>query len=425
MSDRADTVIVGGGVAGFQAAMALRRLWPEKTVTLLDKEEETGYYRTLLPQFINGTLPENKLFFPPSADDRHLRILTAVRVESIDRDKRTLRLSGRGDLHYQRLLIACGGRPLVPQPFVGADCAGIFPVRSLTAARMARQWLTSHPEVVVLGGGLVGVKTAAHLAGYGCSVTLIERDDTLLPQALSAAAAGLVADHLRQKKIRLLLGRTVDDLHSTAGAISAVQVGGDWLPCQTLMVATGSLPDLAWLHDSGLLSEGRLEVAPTLQTADPHIFAAGDAVTIVDSARYTPWTWPQAVVQGALAGENCHAAVPRSLRRYSRVNTMNLNGLSLAILGLPVPGAARAVYAPAGAGIYRELFHQDGTIVGGALVGDISLGGRFHQLMATGLAGERDLESLLVPRKGVWSPQAAVFVRNVRRARILPQGVER
>ena len=58
-----DCVVIGGGVAGMQAALSFREAYPGKTVTLVDNESEVGYYRTLLPQFMNRTLPENKLFF--------------------------------------------------------------------------------------------------------------------------------------------------------------------------------------------------------------------------------------------------------------------------------------------------------------------------------------------------------------------------
>ena len=58
-----DCAIVGGGIAGLQAASTIRRLWPEKALTLVDAEPEVGYYRTLLPQFMVRTLAEKKNFF--------------------------------------------------------------------------------------------------------------------------------------------------------------------------------------------------------------------------------------------------------------------------------------------------------------------------------------------------------------------------
>ncbi len=417
-----DCVIIGGGVAGMRAVLSFRRQWPDKTITLIDTEKEIGYYRTLLPQFMNRTLPENKLFFWQQQDDPRVRVISGVTVESIDRKNRTLFLSNRDSVQYRRLLIASGGRPIVPAVCRTAGGEGIYPVRSLAVARAARDWLPDHPQVVILGGGLVGVKTAAHLAGYNISVTLVEKEKQLLPQALSKEASALVEAELREKKIRLLLGSTVEDLRFNRGALSGVRANGAWISCQTLFVAAGSLPEVAFLSDSGLLQDGRLEVAASLQTSDENIFAAGDAVTIVDNGAFTPWTWPQAMVQGSLAAANLYAPTMSSLRCLSRVNAMNLNGLSLAVIGLPVAGAKRSVYSRPEAGIFRELYHVDGRIVGGALLGDISNAGRLHSLMVSSEPAGTDFNELLRPRLDSFAGTTSCCVKYNRRATLLSEG---
>ena len=187
-----DCVIIGGGAAGMQAAMTLRQQWPDKAITLVDTEKEIGYYRTLLPQFMNRSMPENKLFFWRPQDDPQLQVLCGLSVEALHRDKRTLLLSNKKSLHYQKLLIASGGRPIVPSICLKDNSDGVFPIRSLAVARSAREWLSAHPQVVIVGGGLVGVKTAAHLAGFDFSVTLIEKENRLLPQALTREASRYV-----------------------------------------------------------------------------------------------------------------------------------------------------------------------------------------------------------------------------------------
>jgi NAD(P)H-nitrite reductase large subunit len=357
-------------------------------------------------------------------DDPNLKIISGVRVESIDQKNKCLFLNNREILHYQRLVIASGGRPIVPDVFSSRDCGGIFPVRSLNIARQARKWLPDHPEIVVVGGGLVGVKTAVHLAGHGFSITLIERETQLLPQALSRNASQLIQAHLEQKKIRLLLGSTVEDIQSSGKAIKAVQANGKWVPCQTLFVAAGSVPELDLLKDSDLLQENRLEVTPALQTRDKNIFAAGDVVTIVNNGHFTPWTWPQAVVQGKLAAANLYSSAPMPLTCLSRANTMNLNGLSLVGLGAPVSNTETYVYSIPKAGIYRELFHCDGKIVGGVLIGDISNAGRLHTIMNINEKVKTGFDELLKPRNDTFLKNSPTCAKHKRRASILlPQGV--
>ncbi|NNK57230.1 MAG: NAD(P)/FAD-dependent oxidoreductase [Desulfofustis sp.] len=415
-----DCVVIGGGVAGMQAALSFRKAYSEKTVTLVDNESEVGYYRTLLPQFMNRTLPENKLFFWQDQDDPRFTIISGVRVESLERENRALVLSDGSQIPYRRLIIASGGRPVIPPVCGAAGIAGVFTVRSLTTARAARVWLPQHPEVVIVGGGLVGVKTAAYLASQDIPVTLIEKENHLLPQALSSQAAKLAEEHLLRNKVQLLLGSTIEDIQSSSGSISAIKASGQWVNCRTLFVAAGSVPEVTFLADSGLLREGNLEVNRALQTTDANIFAAGDAVTIVERDNFTPWTWPQAAVQGQLAAHNLYLPAPFSLSCLSRVNAMNLHGLSLVVLGIPVEGAERCVYTNPAAGVYRELYQVDGRIVGGALVGDITNAGKLHWMMNIGDRIDTDFTELLEPRLETFAKMSPSCAKLNQRAVFLP-----
>ena len=191
-----DCIIVGGGAAGFQAAIACRSVWPEKAVTVIDAENECGYYRTLLPQFMVGALPEEKLFFPQGEADPLLKVRTGVRVKTLDRKGNRLLLDNGETLSYDRLILAHGGNPYLPGILAGPPCKGIFPVRDLTTARATKAWLAEHRQIIVFGGSLVGVKTAVHLNQAGFDVSLIVRRGHILLRALSPEAAQVVEAHM-------------------------------------------------------------------------------------------------------------------------------------------------------------------------------------------------------------------------------------
>ncbi len=417
-----DIVIIGSGPAGVQAALQCRQSWPRKSVTLVEGESHVGYCRPLLPQFMAGQAKEEKLFLFKPGEDPLLQVKTGAKVQSLDREKHSLQLENGEEIRYERLILAPGGRPIIPR-LEGADgLEGIFPVRNLPEAQMVRSWITKEQKIIVLGGGLVGVKTAVYLRSAGFQVSVVEKEDHLLPQAVKGDAAGLVETHFRQMGIDLYLSQTLEAAEGDRGKIKRARVGGQWVPCDTLLLAVGSTPNLSFLESSGLLEGGKLRVSSSLQTKDPGIFAAGDAVTIftADGKKYTPWTWPQAVSQGKLAAANLYRPHPLPLKALTRVNSMNLQGLALNMLGAFVEGSEEVSYAPQAGGILRQVFLLDGRIIGGALVGDITGAGPMHHLMINGKDSAQEISRLIKPSFGLmpWGLSDRGLER--RRARLIP-----
>jgi NAD(P)H-nitrite reductase large subunit len=395
-----DCIIVGGGAAGFQAAMTSRTLWPERAVTVIDAEKECCYYRTLLPQFMVGALPEEKLFFPRREADPLLTVRAGVRVKTLDRKGSRLLLENGETLSYDRLILAHGGGPYLPGILAGPPSKGIFTLRDLTTARATKAWLAEHRQVIVFGGSLVGVKTAVHLSQSGYEVSLIVRRGHILLRVLSPEAAQVVEAHLVKMGIRLYVNSPLEDIRVEQGAIKALKAGAQWIPGDTLLVAAGTTPDTSFLEGTGLLTERQLVVSPTLQTPDPRIFAAGDVAVIAatDGEKFSPNTWPQAVSQGKWAAENLYRKTLLPYRDFTRVNAMELHGLALVILGPPVDGAEAISYMRPEACVRRELFLVGGKPAGGALIGDISAAGTLRALINAGDEMNAGEAALLKPK---------------------------
>ena len=398
-------IIVGGGIAGFQAAMTCRAIRPDRAVTLIDAEEEVGYYRTLLPQFMVGALPEEKLFYWKEETDPFLTVRTGVRVKSLDRKTRSLSLDSGETFSYDRLILAHGGEPYLPGILAGPPCRGIFPVRDLTTARKTQVWLADHRKVVVFGGSLVGVKTAVHLRQAGFEVSLVVRRDHILLRALSPEAAEVVEVYLRKIGIEVCVNAPLEKIRERDGAIDALKAGGRWLPCDTILVATGIAPDTSFLAGTGLLTNGELVVSQALQTPDPRIYAAGDvAVIAAGGEKISPNNWPQAVSQGRLAAENLYRNTPLPHRDLTRINAMELHGLAMVVLGPPVQGAKVISHARPEASVRRELFLAGGKPVGGVLIGDITAAGALHALINAG-------RPLTAADSGLLRPQTRNIIR--------------
>ena len=340
---------------------------------------------------------------------------------SVDRKTQSLHLETNEIIRYERLILAPGGRPIIPR-LEGADTlAGIFPVRNLPEAKRTHDWLTKEHRVIVLGGGLVGVKTAAYLMASGFRVSIVEKEDHLLPLALTSTAARFIEEHLRRLGIDLFLGKTLQRAGGENGILKSVVLGGKSVPCDTLLIAAGSVPNVAFLDGSGLLENGKLLVSSRLQSRDPKIFAAGDAVTIETSegGKITPWTWPQAVSQGRLAAGNLYHPQPLPLKTLTRPNSMNLQGLSLVMLGAAVKGSEEISYARKDEGVLRQAFLRNGRVTGGVLLGDISNAGPLHHLIISGKDSGSEAYDLIQASNRAMPRELLVQGIRRRRARFI------
>ena len=421
--ERPGLVVIGGGAAGLNAALTCREQYPDVPVTLVDGEGEIGYYRTLTPMFTTGQMPEEKLFFWRPGEDALLQAHLGVTVSSLDRNACRVTLSDGRELPYERLILACGGRPIVPPVFENRDWPkGVFAVRSLATARRIKAWLPDHRRIAVLGGGLVGTKSSIFLALAGFQVVLVERESHILPTVLSDASARPIEKRLKELGVDVHTKATIDDIRQAEGAVRGVHVsGGGWIDCDTFLIGVGSTPDIDFLAGTGLIDEaGELAVSTTLQTLDPRIFAVGDAVTIktADGQRHYPWTWPQAQKQGRVAGANAFRPWPVPVPRVTRVNAQNLSGVPIMILGGPGVGSS-TISRPGTGDVWREFFMEEGRIVGGALVGDIAGAGPLHAAMVRGDDVGGNEADLLKTRTTAFSKGAFHRLAQTRRARHL------
>ncbi|MER8728680.1 FAD-dependent oxidoreductase [Mesorhizobium sp. M1227] len=274
-------VIVGAGHAGVQAAASLREEGYDGPVILVGDENESPYHKPPLsktfikdqqakPQPLRG-----EAFYTGSAID----FRPGIRVERIDVGGRRLEISGGGVLPFDRLILATGARPrLLPLP--GSELSGVVSLRSLGDARLIRELSAQSEEVVILGGGFIGLEIAATLTAAGRKVTVVEAVDRLLGRAVAPVIAGHVRQRLEATGVRILTGTTIERLEDENGRVSAaITSSGETLPAQMVVIGIGVVPNVELAEAAGIAIANGIRVDQQMRTSVPEILAIGDAAS--------------------------------------------------------------------------------------------------------------------------------------------------
>lgn len=301
--------IVGTGVCGMEAALAIRRREPDTPITLVSDEHDHFFSRPALMYVFAGqmtlrdTEPYDRELFARMAFTR-----VRGRVSGVDPRARALAVEGGPAIGYDRLLIASGSKARAA-PWPGSEGPGVHAF--VTLADLERLDADARPggRAVVIGGGLIGVEVAEILAHRGLRVTFVIRESWYFPFALDNREAALVAEHLRGHGIDVRLESAVQEiLRGDDGAVRAVRVAGDELACDLVVAAIGVIPNTAFLEGSGIrcAASGAVEVDESLRTNAPGVWAAGDCanVTWIDGSRRPEQLWYTARDQGRVAASS-------------------------------------------------------------------------------------------------------------------------
>ncbi len=261
---------------------------------------------------------------------------------------------------------------------------------------------------MVIGGGLIGLKAAEGLNLLGKSVTVVELADRVLSSAFDRPAGKIVARKMRANGIDVITEDTVVKIEGDGAAITGVTLkSGDFIPCDTVVVAIGVRPAAGFLKGSGVEVNRGIVVDERMQTSDPDIFAAGDVAEARDffSNDKNPMPiWPDAYIQGDIAG-TAMAGGEKGYEGGLAMNSIEFFKVSTISMGVTNPRDPSMydimTYQDIENYQYRKMvMDKDGHLAGAVLVGAVDRAGIFSGLIRNRVDVTPYRDQLLNPEFG-------------------------
>ncbi len=265
-------VIVGGGIAGVQAASSLAGSWE---VSLVLGEDFLPYYRMRIEEIIAGMAPES-LYIHPAGwyEEKGIRLCHS-KASSIDRDKHSVKLEDGSVLPYDKLILATGSNAFV-FPLEG-NRRTVFSLRSAADAIAIRKALDGAGSFTVIGGGLLGLELAHSIAeGFSIIVNVIESAEHILPRQLDKDSALLLQKKLEEDGVHIYAGAKAVSADDHTLRLS----DGTDVPSDVLCFSAGVRAECSLASLAGLSTDKGIIVDAHLRTSDPDIFAIGDAAEL-------------------------------------------------------------------------------------------------------------------------------------------------
>ncbi len=302
-------VILGGGLAGHRAAMALRDAEFDGEVIIIGDEPARPYDRTFLSKaFLQGTKDSSDLFFQSEDEyaDWEVDLLPGTRATAVDFATRRLTLDSGDTLGFDKLLIATGASPVrLRQP--GFDLPGVHYLRTLADAQAIQSGITDGTRVVVVGASFIGSEVAASARMLGANVTLVDPVSAPMATALGEEIGRIFAGIHREHGVDLRMSTRVVELRGHGRVEEAVTAEGERIPCDLAVVGVGVRPETGLFAGTGLEIENGIVVDQFCATNIPGVYAAGDVANWWHAAlerRIRVEHFDNAALQGAVAGRS-------------------------------------------------------------------------------------------------------------------------
>lgn len=361
-------VIIGNSAAGIGAVQGIRELDKDGDITMISDENYHTYSRPLISYWLKGDVTEEGMKYRPNEfyTENKANALLGKKVVSIDKKNKTVLMDDASVTEYDKLLVATGSNPFVPQ-LEGLDkVKNKFTFMKMDDVRAVRERLSKNSKVLIIGAGLIGLKAAEAMVRFTNNITVIDLSERILPAVLNEEASHIMKHHIETTGVRFVLGTTVKEFSENTATLT----NGDSIDFDILILAVGVRPNTELIDaiggkvDRGIVTDDTQAVKGLSD-----IYAAGDCTKSHDITSNTDKMiaiLPNAFMQGNVAGKNMAGGVAHYTNAFP-MNAAGFFGLHIITAG-SYSGEEHTTISESG---YKNLFIADNKLKGFILMGDM------------------------------------------------------
>lgn len=405
-------VIVGNSISATAAAEAIREYDTKGALTIISDEPYLNYSRPLLSYLLAKKISPEEISYQDKDFYRENRIelLLSKKAKELDLKRKEVILGDKRKVKFDRLLLATGGLPVIPQ-IKGLDSSGVFTFTGLLDAEAIGKYIKDNQvqKAVVIGGGLIGLKVSQALLELKINITIVELADRILSATFDKRASSIIEAALKRIGCSLIANNTVTEIKPASsdsgeknpkGKISTkaknnqakeiILRDGRRIQADLVMVAIGTRPNIGLVKNSPIKVDRGILVDNFMQTSVRDIYAAGDCCQgkdLLSGENKVIAIWPMAAAQGRTAGYNM-AGAKKEYQGGLAMNSVQLCGIPTISVGqTDAEGRDYEAleYADEDKSVYRKAVLKNNILVGAILVGRIERAGIYTGLIKDGL----------------------------------------
>lgn len=365
-------IVLGGGIAALTAAEEVRKRNKKCAIEMISNEAVPVYHRPMLTKGILSEFEEINFYQKPKDwySENNIELTLDAEVVEIDLEAKKLKLKDGTTKKYDKLVYATGAEGNIP-PIKGREKENVLSIRHLADAEVVREKLSDIENIVVIGGGVLGLEAVNEFAKIHKNVTVIDMADHIMGRQLDTVAAGILTAAAEEAGVNVVTGVGTDEILGDDKVTGVRTSDGKEYPADLVVISAGIRPNSKLGIDAGLKGDRWIDVDKHMQTSDSSVWACGDvaamdgvSIGIID----------QATEMGKVAAAN----LTGNELEYKHVTPSNsFRGFGVSIFSIgdvgtdPKEKYEVMVIRDDSKETFKKLFFKKGRFCGGILMGNV------------------------------------------------------